>query len=90
MLVSKGRIQPAKRFDLWIRRIASPGIVVTLPFDIDIICALHELPKSFHGDPADCLIVARPARMICRSRHTIRESAMPALSSYGGRKARPT
>lgn len=58
MLVAKGRIQPAKHFDLWIRRIASPEIVVTLPFDIDVICALRELPKSFHGDPADRLIVA--------------------------------
>jgi PIN domain nuclease of toxin-antitoxin system len=27
-------------------------------FDVDVVVALHSLPKSFRGDPADRLIVA--------------------------------
>ncbi len=33
-------------------------MVVLLPLDVDVVLALDLLPQSFHGDPADRLIVA--------------------------------
>ena len=32
--------------------------VSILPVDCDVVIAVHGLPASFHGDPADRLIVA--------------------------------
>ena len=32
--------------------------VSVLPLNADVVSALNELPLSFHGDPADRLIVA--------------------------------
>ena len=58
MLVSRGRLVPAEPFDPWIRRMTAPDTVRILPFDADVVVSLHALPKSFHGDPADRLIVA--------------------------------
>lgn len=45
-------------FSDWIARAADPGVVSVLPLDVDVILAADALPKSFHGDPADRLIVA--------------------------------
>ena len=58
MLVAKRRIVPAESFDRWIRRVSAPDVVQTLPLDADVVSALHNLPATFHGDPADRLIVA--------------------------------
>jgi PIN domain nuclease of toxin-antitoxin system len=58
LLVSKGRLDPAQPFSTWIRRMAAPDVVELIPMDVDVILALHSLPLSFHGDPADRLIVA--------------------------------
>lgn len=58
MLVAKGRIIPEEPFSRWIRRMSAPDVVRLLPLDPDVIVALAELPASFHGDPADRLIVA--------------------------------
>ena len=58
MLVSRGRLIPKEPFDSWIRRMTAPDTVRLLGLDADVIAALHSLPKSFHGDPADRLIVA--------------------------------
>jgi len=35
-----------------------PGVVQLLPLDTEVVIALDGLPDSFHGDPADRLIVA--------------------------------
>lgn len=36
----------------------APDTVRILPLESDVVVALHELPSSFHGDPADRLIIA--------------------------------
>jgi PIN domain nuclease of toxin-antitoxin system len=33
-------------------------MLTVLPLDIDVVIAANSLPRSFHGDPADRLIVA--------------------------------
>lgn len=58
MLVAKRRMIPVESFDRWIRRMSAPDVVQALPLDADVVCALHNLPASFHGDPADRMIVA--------------------------------
>lgn len=58
MLVSRQRLLPGEPFDVWIRRMTAPDTVRILPIDADVVVSLHSLSKSFHGDPADRLIVA--------------------------------
>ena len=58
MLVSRRRLIPNEPFDQWIRRMTAPDTVRILPLDADVVVSLHSLPASFHGDPADRLIVA--------------------------------
>lgn len=45
-------------FAAWLRAAASADIVTVLPLNVDVVLALDALPDSFHGDPADRLIVA--------------------------------
>lgn len=45
----------------WLLRAATPPVVSVLPLDIPVINAVNALPKRFHGDPADRLIVATAA-----------------------------
>ena len=42
----------------WLRRATDPRMLVVLPLDVSVVLALDALPSSFHGDPADRLIVA--------------------------------
>ena len=58
MLYAKGRLVLDRPFDPWIRDAASAAVVEVVPLDVDVVIALHALPASFHGDPADRLIVA--------------------------------
>jgi len=58
MLVARGRLQPTEDFARWIERVAGPEVVTILPIDVEVIQALHGLPSTFHGDPADRIIVA--------------------------------
>jgi PIN domain nuclease of toxin-antitoxin system len=58
MLHSKGRLSLDRPFAAWLRQAAAPGVVAVLPLDVDVVLALEQLPQSFHGDPADRLIVA--------------------------------
>lgn len=58
MLVAKRRIVLTEPFAQWIASVAAPDAVRLLPVDVDVIAELHALPASFHGDPADRLIVA--------------------------------
>ena len=58
MLVAKGRIALAEPFAQWIASVAAQDVVRLLALDVDVIAELHALPASFHGDPADRLIVA--------------------------------
>lgn len=58
MLHSKRRLELPVRFPEWLRRAASPEVVAVLPLETEVILALDALPRGFHGDPADRLIVA--------------------------------
>jgi PIN domain nuclease of toxin-antitoxin system len=58
MLVSRKRLVVTEPFDQWIRRMTSADTVRVLPLDADVVSALNDLPASFHGDPADRLILS--------------------------------
>ncbi len=58
MLVAKGRLRPTEGFAGWIERMAGSEVVTIVPIDVEVIQALHGLPATFHGDPADRIIVA--------------------------------
>lgn len=58
MLHSKGRLVLDRAFDVWIREAAAVGVVEIIPLDVEVVSALAHLPATFHGDPADRLIVA--------------------------------
>ncbi len=58
MLHAKGRLSLVRPFPSWLRQASAPGIVAVLPLDVDVVVAVDALPQSFHGDPADRLIVA--------------------------------
>lgn len=58
MLHARGRLQLQLPFETWLLQAASAAVVQTVPLDVAVILALNQLPKSFHGDPADRIIVA--------------------------------
>ena len=58
MLVEKGRLTLDIPLAYWLPTAAAPETVTLLPMDIEVVLALDDLPKSFHGDPADRIIVA--------------------------------
>jgi PIN domain nuclease of toxin-antitoxin system len=58
MLHAKRRLQLPLRFPDWLAQAADDRMISVVPLDIDVILALDALPESFHGDPADRLIVA--------------------------------
>lgn len=58
MLHAKRRLQLPLSFGEWLERAAEPRMVAVLPLDVAVVTALNALPATFHGDPADRLIVA--------------------------------
>jgi PIN domain nuclease of toxin-antitoxin system len=58
VLHAKRRLQLPLRFPDWLARAADERMIRVVPLDIGVILALDALPESFHGDPADRLIVA--------------------------------
>jgi PIN domain nuclease of toxin-antitoxin system len=58
MLHAKGRLTLDRAFDVWIREAAASDVVEIVPLDVEVVIALAGLPATFHGDPADRLIVA--------------------------------
>ena len=58
MLHAKGRLDIPHAFADWIEQAADERMITVLPLDTAVILALDSLPRSFHGDPADRLIVA--------------------------------
>ena len=58
VLHAKGRLSLPLAFSDWLVRATADDVVRVLPLDLDVVLALDELPASFHGDPADRLIVA--------------------------------
>ncbi len=58
MLHSKGRLAISVPFERWLREAAQPAVVQIAPLSVDVVLAIDALPPSFHGDPADRMIVA--------------------------------
>lgn len=58
MLHSKGRIDLPVPFATWLRRAAGTDILTVLSLNADVVIAVDDLPGTFHGDPADRIIVA--------------------------------
>ena len=58
MLHAKGRLDLPVPLPAWLQAAAAPNVVTVIPLDLDVVVALDALPASFHGDPADRLIVA--------------------------------
>jgi len=58
MLHGKRRLELPLPFSDWLVRAADNRIVSVIPLDVETVLALDSLPDSFHGDPADRLIVA--------------------------------
>jgi PIN domain nuclease of toxin-antitoxin system len=58
MLHAKRRLELPVPFAAWLQAAAGPNVLKVLPLDVEVIVALNGLPDSFHGDPADRLIVA--------------------------------
>ena len=58
MLHERGRLRLEIPFDAWLVQAAAPSVVQLIPLDVAVILALNKLPPSFHGDPADRIIVA--------------------------------
>ena len=65
MLHAKGRLELPIAFADWLEQAADERMLTIVPVDVAVIVALDSLPRSFHGDPADRLIVATArARML--------------------------
>lgn len=58
LLNRKGRLRLPLPFAEWLALAAHEDAVGLVPVDRDVILALDRLPDSFHGDPADRMIVA--------------------------------
>ena len=58
VLHAKGRLELPLPFAEWLVRATDERAVTVLPLDRDVVIAVDALPASFHGDPADRLIVA--------------------------------
>lgn len=58
MLAARGRLSVAEPLTHWLPIAAASETVALLPLDVATILALDALPKGFHGDPADRIIVA--------------------------------
>lgn len=58
MLHGKNRIELPLPFATWLRRATAPDMLTVLPLNADAVSAINELPATFHGDPADRMIVA--------------------------------
>jgi PIN domain nuclease of toxin-antitoxin system len=58
MLHARGRLSLDIPFGTWLREATQPGLVRIAPLNVDVVLSLDTLPASFHGDPADRLIVA--------------------------------
>ena len=58
MLHSKKRLDLPVAFAEWLELAADPSMLKVVPLDVGVVLALDALPSSFHGDPADRVIVA--------------------------------
>ena len=77
VLHARRRLDLPLAFAEWLARATDDRMISVLPLDVDVVLALDALPDSFHGDPADRLIVATaraPAMPLATHDATIRKS----------------
>jgi PIN domain nuclease of toxin-antitoxin system len=79
VLHRKRRLELPVPFADWLVRAADSRMLSVIPLDIDAVLALDLLPESFHGDPADRMIVA-----------TARARALPLATHDKGIRASRT
>ena len=58
VLHAKRRLELPLPFAEWLARATDERMISVLPLSVEVVLALDALPASFHGDPADRLIVA--------------------------------
>ena len=58
MLHAKRRFDLPLPFAEWLTRATDERMITVLPLGVEVVLALDALPASFHGDPADRMIVA--------------------------------
>lgn len=58
MLHAEGRLTLRLPFSRWLAEASRPDVVSVVPLTVEVVLAVHDLPDSFHGDPADRIIVA--------------------------------
>ena len=58
VLHAKRRLELPLPFAEWLARASDERMISVLPLSVEVVLALDALPASFHGDPADRLIVA--------------------------------
>ncbi|HVT03898.1 MAG TPA: type II toxin-antitoxin system VapC family toxin [Thermoanaerobaculia bacterium] len=58
MLHSRGRLKLQTPFESWLLEATAPGVSQVAPLDLTAVLEVDRLPASFHGDPADRIIVA--------------------------------
>lgn len=58
MLHQKGRLNLQIPFSLWLQTAAVPEVVRLARISPEVVLEVEALPKGFHGDPADRIIVA--------------------------------
>ena len=91
MLYSKRRLELPLPFADWLRRATAHDAARILPLDAEVVISLDALPRSFHGDPADRLIVATArahALPLATRDELIRKSRLAAQWNAGGRRTR--
>ena len=72
VLYARKRLDLPLPFPDWLTRAADARMISVMPLSVEVVLALDALPASFHGDPADRVIVA-----------TARAHAMP-LATHDG------
>ncbi len=93
MLHHKGRLDLPTAFGDWLEQAAAEHTLSIIPLDIQVVLALDLLPRSFHGDPADRLIVSTArARSLLLATHdkAIRRSRTVTLWKPPRRDRKPT
>ena len=58
VLHAKRRLELPLPFGEWLARATDERMISVVPLSVEVVLALDALPASFHGDPADRLIVA--------------------------------
>lgn len=58
VLHARNRIELPVPFREWISRATDERMLTLLPLGVEVVIEADSLPRAFHGDPADRLIVA--------------------------------